>query len=181
MSSPLETYRGVAPRLGQRVFVHRHATVIGDVALADDVSIWPGAVLRGDVNSISIGEGSNIQDLSVLHVTHRRPEDPEGAPVVIGRHVTVGHHVVLHGCQIGDECLIGMGAIILDRAVIESQVMIGAGTLVPPGKVLASGYLYLGQPARAVRALTAEELAHLRYSAEHYVRLKNEYLEPSSR
>lgn len=172
----LQSYKGIYPTLGEQCYVHPSAQVIGDVTLGHHVSIWPGAVLRGDVNRIVVGDNTNIQDLSMLHVTHRRPEDPEGAPVIIGRDVTIGHSVVLHGCTIGDECLIGIGTIVLDRAIIEPRVMIGAGSLVSPGKVLRSGYLYMGRPAREVRPLTDDELAHFAYSARHYCRLKDDYL-----
>jgi carbonic anhydrase/acetyltransferase-like protein (isoleucine patch superfamily) len=137
--------------------------------------VWPGAVIRGDVNSIVIGDASNIQDGSVLHVSHKTPASPAGGPLVIGARVTVGHTVILHACTIGDECLIGMGSIILDRAVIQKQVLLGAGSLVPEGKVLESGYLYLGRPAKRVRELTAEEIAYFNYSAQHYVQLAQSY------
>lgn len=172
----ISPFLDTAPQLGSGVYVHPSASVIGDVALGEDVSIWPGAVIRGDINRIRIGAGSNIQDLSVLHVGHRSESDPIGAPLVIGRHVTIGHHVMLHGCTIGDECLIGMGAIVMDKTVIQPQVLVGAGSLVPEGKVLETGYLYLGSPARKVRVLTAQELEHLADSAQHYIQLKNAYL-----
>jgi carbonic anhydrase/acetyltransferase-like protein (isoleucine patch superfamily) len=110
------------------------------------------------------------------HVAHRHPGKPDGSPLVIGDYVTIGHSVLLHGCSIGDECLIGMGSIIMDDVVVQARVMVGAGSLVAPGKVLESGYLYVGRPAQKVRALTAEEIAYLKYSAEHYVRVKNNYL-----
>jgi carbonic anhydrase/acetyltransferase-like protein (isoleucine patch superfamily) len=155
--------------------VHPRATVIGEVSLGTDASVWPGAVIRGDVNSIVIGDASNIQDGSVLHVSHKTPASPAGGPLVIGARVTVGHTVILHACTIGDECLIGMGSIILDRAVIQKQVLLGAGSLVPEGKVLESGYLYLGRPAKRVRELTAEEIAYFNYSAQHYVQLAQSY------
>lgn len=114
----------------------------------------------------------------MLHVSHKRPDDPQGAPLLIGRDTTIGHQVTLHGCTIGDECLIGIGTIVLDRAVIEDRVMVGAGSLVPPGKVLKSGHLYLGRPVKEIRPLSDDELAHLKYSAEHYVRVKNNYQPP---
>ncbi len=174
--SPLQDYQGVLPRLGAGVYVHPTASVIGDVGLGEDASVWPGTVIRGDVNSIHIGRGTNVQDLSVLHVSHRSSWDPEGAPLLVGHDVTIGHKVILHGCTIGDECLIGMGAIVMDKVVIEPRVLLGAGSLVPEGRVLESGYLYLGSPARRVRPLSEDELAHFAYSARHYVRLKNEYL-----
>ena len=173
---PLSSYRGDNPVLGARVYFHESSQIIGDVTIGDDSSIWCNAVLRGDVNHIVIGKGTNIQDLTMGHVSHKTPEKPEGSPLVIGDHVTVGHSVVLHGCTIGNECLIGMGTIILDDAVIPDHVMIGAGSLVPPGKTLESGMLYVGRPVKAVRPLTHEEIANLRYSAEHYVKLKNDYL-----
>ncbi|WP_374756830.1 gamma carbonic anhydrase family protein [Chitinibacter sp. GC72] len=171
----IEQFDGIAPQIGDGAWVHAQASVIGEVKLGSNVSIWPGAVLRGDVNHIHIGADSNVQDCSVLHTTHKRPDDPLGAPLVIGERVTIGHGVMLHGCTIGNECLIGMGTIVLDRVVIEDHVMIGAGSLVPPGKVLKSGHLYMGRPAKEVRALTAEEVAHFNYSAAHYVRLMSKY------
>ena len=149
--------------------------IIGEVSLADDVSVWPYAVLRGDVNSITVGARSNIQDGSVLHVSHKTVAKPEGSPLVIGEDVTVGHKAMLHGCRIGNRVLVGMGTMVLDDAVIEDDVMIGAGSLVPPRKRLEGGYLYVGSPVRQVRALTDEEKAFLKYSAAHYVRLSQQY------
>jgi carbonic anhydrase/acetyltransferase-like protein (isoleucine patch superfamily) len=176
----IETYQVHQPGIGRGVLVHSSATVIGQVHLADDVSIWPGVVIRGDVNHIKIGVGSNIQDLSILHVSHKSSWDPAGSPLVIGNHVTVGHKVILHGCTIEDECLIGMGSIVMDKVVVQKQVLVGAGSLVPEGKVLESGHLYLGSPVRKVRKLTDQELAHFMYSAEHYMRLKNNYINEAS-
>jgi len=133
-------------------------------------------VIRGDVNHIRIGARSNIQDNAVLHVSHRRAADPEGAPLIIGCDVTVGHAAILHGCTIGDECLIGMGSLVMDKAVLQPRVLLGAGSLVPERAVLESGWLYLGRPAWAVRRLTAEELDTFAYQAGNYVRLAREYL-----
>jgi carbonic anhydrase/acetyltransferase-like protein (isoleucine patch superfamily) len=164
------------PGIGRNAYLHPSCQVIGEVSLGEDSSVWCNAVLRGDVNRIVVGRGTNIQDLSVGHVSHKTPENPEGSPLIIGDYVTVGHSVVLHGCRIGNECLIGMGSIILDDVLIPDHVMIGAGSLVTQGKMLESGMLYMGRPAKAVRRLTDEEIAYLRYSAEHYVRLKNYYL-----
>lgn len=166
---PIDSYQGQHPALGRDVYVHPTASVIGDVVLADWVSIWPGVVIRGDVNAIRIGEASNVQDNSVLHVSHRGPAEPEGAPLVLGRYVTVGHACILHGCTIGDECLIGMGSIVMDHAVLQAQVMLGAGSLVPEGRELASGWLYVGRPAKALRRLTDTEIAGFRTLAEQYV------------
>lgn len=172
---PIETYQNFQPRLGAGVYLHASATVIGDVELGDAVSVWPGVVIRGDVNRIRVGARSNIQDNSVLHVSHRRAADPEGSPLLIGRDVTVGHAVILHGCVIGDECLIGMGSLVMDKAVLEPRVLLGAGSLVPEGRVLESGWLYLGRPAKAARRLTPEELDYFAYQAGHYARLAREY------
>ena len=165
------------PTLGQSVYVDPNATVIGQVTLADDVSIWPQAVLRGDVNTITVGARSNIQDGCVCHVTHDGPYTPGGQPLVIGTEVTVGHGAILHGCTIGDRVLIGMGAIVLDGAVIEPDVMVAAGALVSPGKQLTSGFLYRGQPATQARPLSQQEIEALQYSAEHYVSVKNRFLD----
>lgn len=173
---PISRYLSTMPVAGERVFLHPSCQVIGDVKLGDDSSVWCNTVLRGDVNRISIGRGTNIQDLTMGHVSHRTPDKPEGSPLVVGDYVTVGHSVILHGCTIGNECLIGMGSIVMDDAVIPDRVMIGAGSLVSPGKVLESGMLYMGRPAKAVRRLTDEEIAYLRYSAEHYIRVKDNYL-----
>jgi carbonic anhydrase/acetyltransferase-like protein (isoleucine patch superfamily) len=164
------------PRLGREVYIDEAARVIGDVELGDDASVWPFAVLRGDVNFIRIGARTNVQDGSVLHVTHDGPYSPGGMPLVIGDDVTIGHGVILHACTIGHRCLIGMGARVLDKVVIEDDVFVAAGSIVTPGKTLQSGYLYRGSPAVQARALTEAELANLRYSAKHYVRVKNDYL-----
>ncbi|MEW5891534.1 MAG: gamma carbonic anhydrase family protein [Pseudomonadota bacterium] len=171
----IERFQDKQPQLGRDVYVHSAATVIGEVELGDGVSVWPGAVIRGDVNFIRIGSGSNIQDCAVLHVSHKSASDPIGAPLSVGRNVTVGHSVILHGCTIGDECLIGMGAIVMDKAVLEDRVLLGAGSLVPEGKRLESGWLYLGRPAKALRRLTEEELAYFEYSAQHYMKLAADY------
>ena len=166
---------GVLPQLAQGAWVHPRATIIGEVLLCRDSSVWPGAVIRGDVNRITIGEASNIQDGSVLHVSHKTPANPAGGPLSIGDRVTVGHTVILHACTIEDECLIGMGSIILDGAVVRKHVLLGAGSLVPEGKVLESGHLYLGRPAKAVRPLSEDEIAYFAYSAGHYVELAQSY------
>lgn len=172
----LMPYLDVSPVMGERIYLHPSSQIIGEVSIGDDSSIWCNTVLRGDVNHIRIGCGTNVQDLSIGHVSHRTTDYPEGSPLVIGDYVTIGHSVILHGCSIGNECLIGMGSIIMDDVVIPNQVMIGAGSLVSPGKTLESGMLYMGRPAKAVRMLTKDEISYLRYSAEHYIRLKDNYL-----
>lgn len=172
----LSNYRDFFPLVGNRAYLHPSCQIIGDVQIGEDSSIWCNSVLRGDVNRIVIGKGSNVQDLSMCHVSHKTPAKPDGSPLIIGDFVTIGHAVILHGCTIGNECLIGMGSIVMDDVVIPERVMIGAGSLVSPGKQLESGMLYMGRPAKAVRELTQQELAYLRYSAEHYIRVKNNYL-----
>ena len=171
----VSTYLDSAPRLAEGVFIHASAQVIGDVSVGADSSVWCNAVVRGDVNQIVVGRATSIQDLAMCHVTHKSAAKPYGSPLVIGDYVTVGHAAILHGCTIGDECLIGMGCIVMDDVVIEPRVMLGAGGLVPPGKRLEGGWLYVGRPVEAVRRLSEAEIAFLRYSAEHYVRLKNSH------
>jgi carbonic anhydrase/acetyltransferase-like protein (isoleucine patch superfamily) len=163
------------PALGARVYVDPTALVIGRVRLAEDVSVWPMCVLRGDVNTIEVGARTNVQDASVLHVTHEREGQGSGQPLVIGADVTIGHRVILHACAVGDRCLIGMGAIVMDGAVIEDDVLLAAGSVVPPGKRLQARSLYLGNPARRFRVLTAAEVESLAYSAAHYVELKDQH------
>jgi carbonic anhydrase/acetyltransferase-like protein (isoleucine patch superfamily) len=177
---PLSRYLDTFPDIGEQTYIHPSAQVIGDVQIGRDSSIWCNTVLRGDVNRIVIGKCSNIQDFAMGHVSHKSAAKPAGSPLHIGNYVTIGHSVILHGCTIEDECLIGMGSIVMDDAVVGKHVMLGAGSLVSPGKVLDSGYLYVGRPAVKVRALTADEIAYLRYSAEHYVRVKNNYLLPNN-
>ncbi len=177
MSRSIRAWQGLQPTLGDRVWVDPAASVIGRVELGDDASVWPGAVLRGDVNEIHVGARSNIQDGTICHVTHDGPYTPGGLPLVLGEDITVGHGAVLHACKIGDRCLIGMGALVLDGAEIAADVMLAAGSLVSPGKRLESGRLYRGRPAEPVRELSERELEMLRYSAAHYVRLKDQYLD----
>ncbi|NOX43947.1 MAG: gamma carbonic anhydrase family protein [Gammaproteobacteria bacterium] len=172
----IRSYQNAEPRIADHVYIDETAVVIGDVAVGEHSSIWPMSVVRGDVNSIVIGANTNIQDGSILHVTHRHDTIPEGYALHIGDSVTVGHKAVLHGCTIKDQCLIGMGAIVMDGAVIESNVLLGAGSLVPMGKVLESGFLWIGHPVRKSRELTEEEFAWIEYSATHYVSLKNQYI-----
>lgn len=176
MNKSLRSFENKSPILGERVYIDPSAVLIGNVKLGADVSVWPMAVIRGDVNYIHIGDLSNIQDGAILHVSHDGPFTPGGEPLIIGKGVTVAHQAVLHGCRIDDYCLIGMNALILDGVHIEPFVMVAAGSLVPPGKILKSGHLYLGNPAKIVRALSEEELKRLEYSAAHYCRLKDKYL-----
>ncbi|ELY2739130.1 gamma carbonic anhydrase family protein [Cronobacter dublinensis] len=180
MSSVLRPYKNTFPQTGQRVMVDSSSVVIGDVRMADDVGVWPLVVIRGDVNYVCVGARTNIQDGSVLHVTHKSSYNPDGNPLLIGEDVTVGHKVMLHGCTIGNRVLVGMGSIVLDGAIIEDDVMIGAGSLVPQNKRLESGYLYLGSPVKQIRPLKEAEREGLRYSANNYVKWKDEYLAQES-
>ena len=172
----IRKYNTISPVIAAGAWVDEAAVVIGDVAIAEDVSIWPMVVARGDVNWIRIGARTNVQDGSVLHVSHDSSFAPGGYPLSIGADVTIGHKAVVHGCTIEDSCLIGMSATVMDGAVVRSGAMVGAGSLVPPGQDVEGGYLWVGTPARRVRPLREQERDFLAYSAKHYVDLKNEYL-----
>jgi len=173
----IRPFDGILPTLGQRTYVDPAACVIGDVVLGDDVSVWPGTVIRGDVNVIRIGARSNIQDGTIVHVSHDGPYgNPGGFATIIGEDVTIGHGAIVHACIIEDACLIGMGSTILDGAIIRKHGFVGAGALIPPGKTVESGELWLGNPAKCVRKLSARDIEQLYYSAQHYVRLKDRYL-----
>ncbi|TAG02055.1 MAG: gamma carbonic anhydrase family protein [Burkholderiales bacterium] len=152
----------LTPNIAATAWVADSADVMGNVTLADNVSIWFGAVLRGDTSTITIGENSNVQDNSVLHAD-------EGMPLTIGANVTVGHQVMLHGCTVGDGSLIGIGAVVLNGAVIGKGCLVGAGALVTEGKSFPDGSMIIGSPAKAVKELSAEQMARLKFSAEHYV------------
>lgn len=171
----IRKYKGIVPQMAKSAWVDESAVVIGKCVLAEDVGIWPNATLRGDVNDIKIGARSNIQDGAVVHTSHES-DVSKGSKCLVGEDVTVGHNAVLHGCIIENECLIGMGAVVLDNAVVQKHVLVAANALVPPGKVLESGYLYVGSPVKQARPLTEKELAFFKYSAAHYVKLKNEYV-----
>ncbi|KJG08756.1 gamma carbonic anhydrase family protein [Photobacterium kishitanii] len=176
MTFPLRHYQNHLPQLANNVYIDTTAVVIGKVNIGEHSSLWPLVVARGDVNHIRIGQRSNIQDGSILHVSRISTINPEGYPLLIGDDVTIGHKAMLHGCQINDRVLVGMGTIILDGAIIDHDVIIGAGSLVPPKKQLCSGFLYMGSPVKQIRPLTAQELISLPQSAANYVRLKDEYL-----
>ncbi len=173
----IRSFKDKQPQIGNKVYIDETAVVIGDVTIGDDVSVWPTTVIRGDVEAITIGAGTNVQDGSVLHVSHAGDYSPHGHPLNIGMGVTIGHRAVVHACTIGNYCLIGIGAIIMDDAVLEDYVMLGAGALVPPGKKLESGHLYVGAPAKQARALSDSEKSFLEYSYRHYMHLKDAYLQ----
>ncbi len=175
-SSRIRPYKGVLPKLGERVYIDPAAVVIGEVELADDVSVWPGAVIRGDMHYIRVGARTSVQDNAVLHITHASDYNPGGWPLIIGEDVTIGHRACLHGCKVGNRVLVGIGATILDGAVVEDEVMVAAGALVPPGKTLESGFLYVGSPCKPARPLKESEQSFFTYSAKNYVNLKNDYL-----
>lgn len=173
----LRTFNQISPTLGQRVYIDPACAVIGGVTIGDDSSIWPCTVIRGDVNFIRIGARTNIQDGTIIHVSHDGPHGkPIGYPTLIGDDVTIGHGAIIHACTIGNACLIGMGAMVLDGAVVEQNGFVGAGAVIPPGKTVGSGELWLGNPAKCMRKLNEKEIEQLYYSAAHYVRLKDKYL-----
>lgn len=176
----IRRFEDKAPQLGKRVYVDEDATVIGEVKLGDDCSVWPKAVIRGDMHAIRIGARVSIQDNAVLHITHDSTFNPGGFGLQIGDDVTLAHQAMLHGCTLGNRVMVGMQAIIMDGVIVEDDVIVAAGSLVGPGKHLESGYLYRGQPARQVRPLTEKEKAFLPYVAGNYVRLKDRYLKSSS-
>lgn len=172
----IRSHKGITPEFGMRCWVDPSAIIIGNVQFAEDCSVWPMTVIRGDMHRIRIGQRCSIQDGSVLHITHASDFNPGGWPLTLGDDVTVGHKALLHGCTIGSRVLVGMGCIVMDGAVVEDEVILGAGCLVPPGKTLVSGYLYVGSPCRQARALTDEERCFFKYTAANYVRLKDQYL-----
>jgi carbonic anhydrase/acetyltransferase-like protein (isoleucine patch superfamily) len=170
----IRSFRGVVPKIAPSCFIDPSAQVIGDVVIGERSSVWCNATLRGDVNIIRIGEGTNIQDNSVLHV------DSDGFPLHIGDRVTVGHSAVLHGCTIEGDCLIGIGAIVLNGARIGAGSVIAAGALVPEGAVIPPGSLAMGVPAKVRREVTSEEKERFRINAEHYIELRQQYREEPS-
>lgn len=173
----LVKYKEWTPTLKKGAWVAQGANVIGRTTIGEDSSIWFGTVVRGDVHSITIGDRTSIQDLSMVHVTHHKKEDmSDGHPTVIGNDVTVGHRVMLHGCTIEDACLIGMSATILDGAVIGKESIVGASSLVTKNKVFPPRSLIMGSPAKRIRELTDEEVAELYASAKRYVEFKDTYL-----
>lgn len=171
----IRPFNGITPTIAESAYVDEDAVVIGDVHIGEQSSIWPGTVIRGDVNYIRIGHSSNIQDGSILHVTAPNDDNPEGLPLIIGNHVTVGHGVILHACTVEDACLVGMGATVLDGAILRGKTLLAAGSLVPPGKELEGGYLWMGSPAKKARALTETELQFFHKSCKNYAALLGQY------
>lgn len=174
----IHKFKSILPTIGTNSWIAPSADVIGDVACGSDCSIWFGCVVRGDVHYIKIGNRVNIQDLSMIHVTHYKKEDKsDGNPTIIGDDVTIGHRVMLHGCTIEDACLIGMSATILDGAVIGKESIVGAGALVTKGKIFPPRSLIMGSPAKVVRELYDAEIKELYASALRYVEFKRDYQE----
>jgi len=166
----LRAYEGKQPRIGERVFIAENAAVIGNVDVGNDCSIWYSATIRGDVNFISIGSRTNVQDNCAIHVTHDR------WPTVIAEEVTIGHGAIVHGCTVKRGALIGMGSRVLDGAVVGESALVGAGALVPEGMIVPPRTLVVGVPARVKRPLTDEELARLDQSWRNYIDYKEKYL-----
>jgi carbonic anhydrase/acetyltransferase-like protein (isoleucine patch superfamily) len=175
MVTNIRKYLHHTPNIAHSAFIDPSAVIIGRVEIGENASIWCNAVIRGDVAEIKIGNNSNIQDLTMLHVTHDNPGKTDETPLIIGQNVTVGHNCCLHACTLEDNILVGMGSTILDNAIIEKNIMIGAGSLVPQGKRLISGYLYFGNPVKQIRPLNDAEIAHLAYSATHYVKIASNH------
>ncbi len=173
----IRNYKEFTPEIGDQSWIAPNAEVIGRVTMGKDVSIWYGAVVRGDVHYITIGDRTNVQDLSVLHVTNAEPDiDFDGYPLIIGKGVTIGHKVMLHGCVVRDYCLIGMSAVILDGAEIGEESIVGAGALVTKGKCFPPRSMIMGSPAKLIRQLTEDEVKFLYKSADRYVKYKNDYI-----
>lgn len=173
----IRSHAGLYPKIAAGVYIDPDSVVIGDVEIGTGSSVWPMTVIRGDIHRIRIGERTSVQDGSILHVTHAGPFNPDGFPLIIGDDVTIGHKAMLHGCTIGNRILIGMAAVIMDGVVVQDEVIIAAGTLVPPGKVLESGYLYKGNPARQARPLSDKELSFFNYTSKRYVDLARKYID----
>ena len=173
----IRPFKGISPKIAPSAFIAETAVIIGEVSIGKESSIWYNCVVRGDVNFITIGDRSNIQDLSMLHVTHKKNPEDRGAPLVIGNDVTVGHSVTLHGCTIEDGAFVGMQAIIMDKVVVGKGALVGARSLVTEGTIIPPATLWVGAPAKYKRDLTPDEVAWLARSAGNYVKYSREFLE----
>ncbi|MEG3640244.1 gamma carbonic anhydrase family protein [Magnetococcus sp. PR-3] len=172
---PIYPFEGRWPKIDPTAFVHPDAVIIGDVEIGPESSIWPGVVVRGDVNYIRIGARTNVQDGSVLHVTRPKPHKPEGLPLILGDDITIGHRVTLHACTLNNGCMVGMDATVMDGATIESGAMVAAGTMVTPGKQVQTGDLWMGSPAKRLRELRDSEGEEITSTTTNYVRLGQQY------
>jgi carbonic anhydrase/acetyltransferase-like protein (isoleucine patch superfamily) len=175
MINNLRTYQGHFPQIDAQAYIDPSAIIIGQVSIGANSSIWCNSVLRGDVSYIKIGNNSNIQDLTMLHVSHENLPFNQEIGLTIGDNVTIGHNCCLHACYLEDNVFVGMGTTILDNAYLEKNVMVGAGSLIPPNKRLETGYLYFGNPIKQIRKLSAQEIEHINYSAQHYVKIANQH------
>ncbi len=173
----IRSFKEMTPQIDPTAFIAETAVVIGEVSIGAESSLWYNVVARGDVNFISIGERSNIQDLTMLHVTHKKHADDPGAPLIIGDDVTIGHSVTLHGCTLENGCFIGMQAMVMDKAVVGEGALVGARALVTEGTVIPPNTLWVGAPAKQKRDLTTDEIAWLKRSPQNYVRYSREYLD----
>ncbi|MRR33430.1 gamma carbonic anhydrase family protein [bacterium] len=171
----IRPFKGIMPSIDPEAFVAETAVIIGDVEIGRGSGIWYNTVIRGDVNFIRIGSNSNIQDLSMLHVTHKKDADDPGAPLIIGDNVTIAHSVTLHGCTIENGAFVGMQAVVMDKAVVGEEALVGARALVTEGTVIPPRTLWLGAPARYQRDLSPQELERIRKSAANYVRYAEDY------
>lgn len=176
MGANLRSWKGVMPVLGERVYVDPAAVVVGQVSIGDDSSVWPTAVIRGDVNVIAIGARTSVQDGCVLHVTHDGPYNPGGYALSIGDDVTIGHRAILHGCTIGDNTLVGMGAIVMNGSTVGSNCVIGAGALIGEGKTIPDNSLVVGMPGKVIRTLDAASAGQVAEAADIYVRKWKRYV-----
>jgi carbonic anhydrase/acetyltransferase-like protein (isoleucine patch superfamily) len=165
---------GHKPKIHPTAFVHETAEIIGKVTVEKDASVWPYAVLRGDIAEIVVGEGTNVQDNTVVHTN-------ENKPTILGKRVSVGHSVILHGCTVKDDCIVGMGSILLDGVTVEEECIVGAGAVVSPNTTVPRGHLALGVPARSIRALKPEDLEHIKKNAAHYYELSEDHRKTSRR
>lgn len=165
------------PQVHSSAFIAPGAQVIGNVQVKEEASIWYNCVIRGDVNRISIGARTNIQDGSVIHVDSAKPGSPEGHPTLIGEDVLIGHLAMVHGCVLHDRSFVGLGSIVMDGCVIESEAMLAAGGMLTPGKRIPSGQLWAGRPAKYVRELTSKDLSGMRAGVSHYVELAKAHRE----
>ena len=173
------SYRGILPKINSSSFIASTAVVAGDVSIGKNVGIWFGSSIRGDVAKITIGDDTNVQDNTVIHVTRanhaQNKTGDEGGPTKIGKAVTIGHSSIIHACTIEDYAFIGMGSIVMDLSIVESYAMLAAGAVLTPGKIVKSGQIWAGNPARYMRDLTQEEKDYIQISAENYITLAMEY------
>ena len=173
------TYNNITPKIDKSAFIAKNAIISGDTVIGKNVGIWYGCVIRGDVAKIRIGDDTNIQDNSVIHVTRanhaQNKTGDEGGPTNIGKGVTIGHNAIIHACTIKDYAFIGMGCIVMDLATVQEYAMLAAGAILTPGKIVKTGQIWAGNPARYLRDLTTKEKDYIKTSAQNYIDLGQEY------